>query len=89
MELKSSMAENKKMIETLSADKIHHDIADMLSKGSSYIEALVEYSKKKNIEIETIAEIVRKSPVIKEKVRTEAINMKMVKRDPNASQLCD
>jgi hypothetical protein len=72
------MAENK-MLDTLSPDKIHRDIEDMLSKGSSYIEALVEYSKRKNIEIETIAEIVKKSAVIKEKVRTEARSNKLIK----------
>jgi uncharacterized membrane-anchored protein YitT (DUF2179 family) len=77
------------MITTLSAEKIHHDIADMLSRGTTYIEALVEYSKRNDIEIETIAEIVRKSPVIKEKVRTEAVKMKLVRRDQNEAQLCD
>jgi uncharacterized membrane-anchored protein YitT (DUF2179 family) len=77
------------MITTLSAEKIHHDIADMLSRGTTYIEALVEYSKRNDIEIETIAEIVRKSPVIKEKVRTEAVKMKLVRRDQNETQLCD
>lgn len=77
------------MINTLSAEKIHHDIADMLSKGSTYMESLVEYSRVKGIEIETIAEIVKKSPVIKEKIRTEAVRMKLVKKDKNESQLCD
>jgi hypothetical protein len=77
------------MINTLSAEKIHHDISEMLSKGSTYIEALVEYSRQKEIEIETIAEIVKKSPVIKEKLRTEALKMKLVKRDKHETQLCD
>lgn len=77
------------MIETQTPEKIHHEISEMLSKGVSYIEALVEYAKVKNIEIETIAEIVKKSSIIKEKIRTEAITMKMVKRDKNVSKLCD
>jgi uncharacterized membrane-anchored protein YitT (DUF2179 family) len=77
------------MIITLSPEKIHHDIADMLANGTTYIEALVEYSKQNEIEIETIAEIVKKSPVIKEKIRSEAVKMKLVKRDHNESQLCD
>jgi hypothetical protein len=81
--------DNQKMISTLSAEKIHHDIADMLSKGTSYIEALVEYSKKYDIEIETVAEIVKKSPVIKEKIRSEAVKMRLVRKDQNESQLCD
>ncbi len=77
------------MIITLSAEKIHHDIADMLSKGTTYIEALVEYSKTNDIEIETVAEIVKKSPVIKEKLRSEAVRLKLVKKEQNESQLCD
>lgn len=81
------MANN--MINTLSAEKIHHEISDMLSKGTGYIEALVEYSKRNNIEIETVAEIVKKSAVIKEKLKSEAVKMKLVKRDKNESQLCD
>ena len=77
------------MIITLSAEKIHHDIAEMLSRGTTYIEALVEYSKRNEIEIETVAEIVKKSPVIKEKVRTEALRMKLMKRTQDETQLCD
>lgn len=77
------------MIETQTPEKIHLEIAAKLSKGVTYIEALVEYAKDKNIEIETIAEIVKKSPVIKEKIRSEAVVMKLVKKDPNASKLCE
>lgn len=77
------------MIATLSAEKIHHEISEMLSRGTTYIEALVEYSKRNEIEIETVAEIVKKSPIIKEKLRSEAVKMKLVKRDQNESQLCD
>jgi uncharacterized membrane-anchored protein YitT (DUF2179 family) len=77
------------MIITLSAEKIHHDIAEMLARGTTYIEALVQYAKQTDIEIETIAEIVKKSPVMKEKIRAEAVNMKLVKRDQDESQLCD
>jgi hypothetical protein len=77
------------MIETQTPEKIHFEIAKMLSSGISYIDALVEYSKLKNVEIETIAEIVKKSTVMKEKIRSEAINMKLVKKDKNDNKLCD
>ena len=79
------MAEN--IIKPLSAEKIHHDIAEMLSRGSTYIESLVEYARVQNIEIETIAEIVKKSPVIKEKIKSEAQDMRLVKQDKHAAQL--
>jgi len=77
------------MIETQTPEKIHHEISDKLSKGASYIEALVEYAKERNLEIETVAEIVKKSAVIKEKIRSEATKLKLVKRDKDARQLCD
>lgn len=77
------------MIETQTPEKIHFEIAKMLSMGVSYIDALVEYSKTKNVEIETIAEIVKKSTVMKEKIRSEAIGMKLVKKDKNDNKLCD
>lgn len=77
------------MIEPQTPEKIHLEIAARLARGVPYIEALVEYAKERNIEIETIAEIVKKSPVIKEKIRAEAVVMKMVKRDPYASKLCE
>lgn len=77
------------MIETQTPEKIHFEISKMLSSGVSYIDALVEYSKLKNVEIETIAEIVKKSTVMKEKIRSEAITMKLVKKDKNDNKLCD
>jgi uncharacterized membrane-anchored protein YitT (DUF2179 family) len=78
------------MIKTRTPEKIHHAIAEKLSKGASYIDALVEYSKENDIEIETIAEIVKKSSVIKEKIRTEAVLLRLMKKEQiDVTQLCD
>jgi predicted metallo-beta-lactamase superfamily hydrolase len=77
------------LLDTQTPEKIHHEISDKLSKGVSYIDALVEYAKEKNVEIETIAEIVKKSSIIKEKIRTEAIKMKLVKTEQNVNKLCE
>lgn len=77
-----------KMIETKSAEKIHHEISYMISSGVTYIDALVEYSKKYDVEIETLAEIVKKSTIMKEKIRSEAVEMKLVKADNNVNKLC-
>lgn len=76
------------MIEPRSPEKIHHEISHMLSKGVTYIDALVDYSKKHNIEIETIADIVKKSTIMKEKIRAEAISMKTVRADDNVAKIC-
>jgi hypothetical protein len=77
------------MIKPRTPEKIHHDISEKLKKGVSYIDALIEYARENDVEIETIAEIVKKSSIIKEKVRSEAINLKMVKREVNdITQIC-
>lgn len=73
-----------------SPEKIHHEIAEMLASGINYIDALCEYARKNDVEIETIADIVKKSSILKEKVRSEAVDLKMVKRDePDITQLCE
>lgn len=77
------------MIKTNTPEKIHHEIADKLSKGASYIDALIEYAKENDIEIETVAEIVKRSSIIKEKIKTEAVALRLVKNDTNdITELC-
>jgi hypothetical protein len=51
----------------------------------SYIDALVDYSKKENMEIETLAAIVKKSEIMREKIREEGVRLRMVKDDSNAT----
>lgn len=75
---------------TLTPDKIHHEISRHISKGVPYIDALVDYSEKHGIEIETIAQIVKKSSILKEKIRTEAVDLRMVESDnePDITDHC-
>ena len=62
----------------------------MLLNGVNYIDALVEYARKNGLEIEAVADIVKKSSILKEKVRTEAVKMKMViKDDQDITELCE
>jgi hypothetical protein len=73
----------------MTPEKIHHDISNMISRGVPYIDALVHYAEKNNLEIESIADIVKKSSILKEKVRTEAVDLRMVKHDePDITDLC-
>lgn len=60
-------------------EKIHFAIEKKLSVGSSYIDALVEYAKEQDLEVETVAEIVKKSKIIKEKIRSEASERRLLK----------
>ena len=62
-------------------ERVHHEISEMLSNGVNYIDALCEYARIHDLEIETVADIVKKSTILKEKVRSDAIKMKMVESD--------
>lgn len=68
-------------------EKIHLAIANKLEKGVSYIEALVAYAKENDIEVEVVGEIVRKSSIIKEKIREEATQLRLVKREETIANL--
>lgn len=80
------------MITPRTPERVHHEISEMLSKGVPYIDALIEYAKRNDLEIEAVADIVKKSSILKEKVRNEALHMNMIKRDEEnglISQLCE
>jgi hypothetical protein len=81
MTKKDSKEKTDMSVVALTPDKIHHEISRHISKGVPYIDALVHFADKNGIEIETIAQIVKKSSVLKEKIRTEAVDLKMVKKE--------
>lgn len=73
------------IIEQQTPERIHFAIEKKLSSGVSYIDALVEYAAENNIEIETVAEIVKKSAIIKEKIRSEAKKKRLLKNNGSTS----
>lgn len=78
------------LISPRTPERVHHEIADMLANGVDYIDALVEYARKNDLEIETVADIVKKSSILKEKVRSEAVKLKMVRKDDqDITDLCE
>lgn len=77
------------MIAPRTPEKVHHDIREMLASGINYIDALVEYARINDLEIETVADIVKKSSILKEKVRSEAVDLRLViKDDQDITKLC-
>jgi len=62
----------------LSAEKIHKEIIKYINTDVSYIDALVYYAEKYDIEIEILGEMVKKSPILKSKVRDDAENLNLV-----------
>ena len=67
------------VIEKQSAERIHFSIREKLSEGVTHIDALIDYATEHDLEIETVAEIVKKSSILKEKVRVEARERKLLK----------
>lgn len=82
---KQKTGETDMSVVALTPDKIHHEISSKLSKGVPYIDALVDFAEKNNFEIETIAQIVKKSSILKEKIKTEAVALKMVKGEEESN----
>lgn len=54
------------------AEKILKEISGYVNNEVSYIDALVHYAQKHDVEVELIGEIVKQSPVLKSKVRNDA-----------------
>lgn len=73
-----------------SPEKIHHEISEMLANGVNYIDALVEYARKNDLEIEAVADIVKKSSILKEKIKSEAVKLRLVQKDDvDITELCE
>ena len=63
----------------LTPERIHLSIANRLERGAGYIEALCDYCKESGAEIETVAEIVRRSSVMMQMIENEAIESNLLK----------
>lgn len=88
--MKHTGEETEMSVVAMTPDKIHHEISKHISRGVPYIDALVDFAEKNNVEIETIAQIVKKSSILREKVKSEAIKLKMVRKDEtDLTDLCE
>ena len=50
------------------------------SKNIEYIDAVVCWCEKNNLEIEYAADLIKTNPVLKSKIQTEAENLNFIKR---------
>ena len=64
---------------TLSAEYILKEVEKYTNKDVSLIDALVYFSEKHNIEIELIGDIIRRSVVLKPKVRDDAEKLNFIR----------
>lgn len=65
-------------MDELKVEDIHKEISKYVNKDVSYIDALVYYAKIHDIEIEVIGEIVKRSPILKSKIRDDAEKLNLV-----------
>ena len=49
-------------------------------KNIEYFEAVILYCEKNNLEVETVASVVKQNSALKSKIQIEAENVKMLKR---------
>lgn len=59
-------------------EEIHRELSKYVNEDVSYIDALVYYAEKNDIEIELLGEMIRRSSILKSKVRDDAEKLKMV-----------
>lgn len=60
------------------AESILREVEQYTNKDVSLIDALVFFSEKHNVEIELIGEIIRRSVVLKAKVRDDAERLNLI-----------
>lgn len=68
-------------IREINTEMIVSEIQEYLDKGVPYIDAILEYAQRNEIEVEVIGEIVRNSPILKSKVYEEAEVLNLVERE--------
>lgn len=56
------------------------EIARHIDAGVPYIDAVVEYATKNELEIEVVGEIIKKSPLLKAKIYREAEELNMIEK---------
>lgn len=71
------------MAERKSKEEIIIDeVASYVNDDVSYIDALVHYAQKNDMEIELVGDIVRRSVILKARVAEDAENLKLIEKRP-------
>lgn len=64
----------------LTAENIMEEISSYINEEVTYIDALVFYAQKYDIEVELIGEIVKRSQVLKSRVRDDAEKFNLMEK---------
>lgn len=71
------------MAKELTAENIHKDISDLVHGGLNYIEAVAEYANRNDVELELLADIIRRSVILKAKLKEDAERLNMIEKEPS------
>ena len=64
----------------LNSERIMNEIQQYVEAGVPYMDAVIEYAERNEVEIEVVGEIIRRSPVLKAKIHREAEELNMVEK---------
>lgn len=67
-------------VEDLKAEQILKEVSPWVNDEVTIMDALVHYAQKHDIEIELIGDIVKRSPILKSKIREDAERLRMMER---------
>lgn len=71
----------QKLEQKLSASDIVPEIEKMVRNGGiGYIDAVIEYCEKNDLEVETISKIIKRDSVFKARIQNEAEDLNMIEK---------
>lgn len=62
----------------ITQEYIIQSIQSKIDNNGTYIDSIIEFCQDNNLEIESVAEVVKKSQILKEKVKSEGVKLLMV-----------
>ena len=74
---------NAEEIEKITMGKFltfEEDVMLLVAKGTDLLDAMSVWAERNGVEIESVAEYVKKNAIIKEKLRITAVNRRMMKK---------
>ena len=66
------------MRKIITQEVILNAIEPKVQKGCSYLDAVLDYAERNGIELESVGEVIKRSQILKEKIKEEAITLSLV-----------
>lgn len=64
----------------LTQEHILKSIEGKITNGSTYIDSIVDFCSKNDLEIESVGEVIKKSSILKDKIKEEGVKLLLVKK---------